>query len=150
MQMTFHGSDGGKRFAISTFAYCALAVALISGCAPSGPKTYPVSGSVTLDGEPIPEGYISFAAQSSGETPVAGKIEAGEYSVYATAGAKKVSIQASRFIGPENPIMGLRAKEQYIPERYNLATTLTATVSPSGENQFDFALTSSVEEEDAN
>ena len=76
MQTMFQGSDAVMRFAISTVAYCALAVTLISGCGPSGPKTYPVSGSVTLDGEPVPEGYISFAAQSSGETPVAGKIEA--------------------------------------------------------------------------
>ncbi len=136
----------GKRLALTTLTG-ALALLLSTGCGPSGPKTYQVSGSVTLDGEPIPEGYISFAPLMRGETPVAGKVEAGKYSVYATAGEKKVSIQASRFIGPENPIMGLRAKEQYIPERYNLATVLTETVDPDGENQFNFDLKSKTEED---
>lgn len=117
------------------------------GCGPTGPKTYRVNGTVTFDGEPIPAGYITFSPQQRGETPVATQIEEGKYSLYVTAGAKRVSVQASRFIGPENPIMGLRAKEQYIPDWYNIETTLSATVSPEAENQFDFELQSTAESE---
>lgn len=130
-----------RRFNPWMFA-CWVSFALLTlGCGPSGPKTYQVGGTVTFDGEPIPEGYITFSPEPRGETPVASKIVSGKYSLYATEGKKKISIQASRFIGPDNPIMGLRAKEQYIPERYNLETELHETVSADGENQFDFVLT---------
>jgi hypothetical protein len=145
MQTNRQRNVPGQRFAMLALIGAANVGLLTAGCSPSGPKTYLVSGSVTLDSKPIAEGYITFSPQQRGETPVAGKIEEGQYAIYATAGVKRVSIQASHFIGPENPIMGLRAKEQYIPERYNLESMLSETVSPTVENQFDFELTSKEE-----
>lgn len=130
----------------SVTLFCATMLFMLAlGCGPSGPKTYLVTGAVSFDGEPIEEGYITFAPQQRGETPIATKIEGGKYSLYATEGPKRVSIQASRFVGPDNPIMGLRAKEQYIPDRYNLETVLEETVTPAGENRFVFELSSAIE-----
>lgn len=139
------GRAGSNQFAWWKIACIVYIASMCVGCGPAGPKTYRVEGTVTFDGEPILAGYITFSPQQRGETPVATQIKEGKYSLYATAGAKRISVQASRFIGPENPIMGLRAKEQYIPDRYNIETTLSATVSPEGENKFDFELTSIVE-----
>lgn len=136
----------GNALALVVFVGYACLGVLTTGCGPSGPKTYRVSGTVTFDDKPIPEGYITFSPEQRGETPAATKIEAGKYSLYTTEGVKKVSIQASQFIGPENPIMGLRAKEQYIPQRYNLETELRETVTPESENKFDFQLRSASEE----
>lgn len=126
------------------YAYAAVLLALgLAGCGPSGPTTYAVSGRVTFDGEPIADGYITFAPAVRGEAPAAAPIKAGAYRLRTTAGEKRVSVQASKFVGPENPVMGLRAREQYIPDRYNLETTLTAGVTADGANEFDFALLSS-------
>lgn len=119
---------------------CLLAMILSVGCGPSGPRTYPVEGTISFDGQPIEEGYVTFAPQQRGETPVAGPIKAGKYALRVTEGDKRIEVQASQFVGPENPIMGLRAKEQYIPDRYNVESELKATVTADGENEFDFEL----------
>jgi len=122
-----------------------LLLAVAGGCGPGGPKTYPVSGTVTFDGEVVADGYIVFTGKSSTVPPATATIADGKYSLLATADTHRVEIQASRFIGPENPIMGLRAKAQYVPERYNIESTLSAEVTPTGENRFPFELTSTSE-----
>jgi hypothetical protein len=114
------------------------------GCGPSGPITYPVSGTVTFNGEPIPSehnGYITFIPADPSLAPEAGTIKDGKFSFRATEGAKKVKVEASRFVGQMNTVMGLTPKVQYIPEKYNFETELTAEVTPDGENQFKFDLT---------
>ena len=78
----------------------------------------------------------------SGATPDASKIVDGRYAFRAQAGPKKVLIESSRFVGPENPLLGLRPREQYIPEVYNLESKLTVDVTPEGKNEFDFKLAS--------
>jgi hypothetical protein len=59
-----------------------LAVALVAGCSDSGPKRYDVSGSVTLEGRPIPFGEVVFtpdgAKKNSGPQGIA-KIQDGKY-----------------------------------------------------------------------
>ncbi|ASV74064.1 hypothetical protein THTE_1462 [Thermogutta terrifontis] len=55
---------------------------LLSGSGGGGPKTYHVSGTVTLDGKPVPAGSILFEPdQSKGNTGPAGfaKIKDGKY-----------------------------------------------------------------------
>ena len=42
-----------------------LAVGAALGCSESGPKAYQVSGSVTLDGQPIPHGEVLFTPDAS-------------------------------------------------------------------------------------
>lgn len=93
----------------------------------------------------MPDGYIVFTGGDSTIPPATGKIAAGEYSLRATADTHRVEIQASRFIGPENPIMGLRAKQQYVPDRYNIESILTAEVKAESDNRFPFELTSTDE-----
>jgi hypothetical protein len=113
---------------------------IAGGCGTSGPETYPVSGTVTFNGTDLPEGYITFTPQDAAQAPDAGEIKDGRFAFRAKAGPKKVEIQASRPVGPENPIMGQRPQEQYIPEKYNVASELTAEVTADGENEFQFSL----------
>lgn len=128
----------------------ALLLALLAaagGCGPSGPATYPVSGTVTFNGEPLPDGYITFFPDDPSVGPEGSEIKNGEFSFRAREGAKTVKIEASRFVGPLNPVMGLTPKEQYIPEKYNTSSTLTVEVTPDGDNTFNYELTDQVDQE---
>ncbi len=114
-----------------------------AGCGPTGPKLYPVNGTVTWNGEPLPEGDIIFAPATPGDVEDAGKVVAGKFAFEARPGAKKVKITANRSEGPVDPQMGLAPRVQYIPPKYSSAekTTLTAEVTENGKNEFDFPLT---------
>ena len=117
-----------------------VGVALLSGCGPDGPRSYPVSGTVLFDGKPLPQGDIIFHAAQGDVGADAGKIKDGKYSFRAKPGKKKVAILASAAVpGKRDPVMG-PLLENYIPERYNDETILAAEVKESGENRFDFEL----------
>ena len=113
--------------------------ALCLGCGPTGPPLYSVEGEVSFDGQPIPAGHISFIPEDSKGRTAATKIENGQYATEARAGEYKVKIQASREVGPMIESMGERAREHYIPSKYNLRTTLSKTVEPQ-DNVFQFQL----------
>ena len=103
---------------------------------------YAVSGHVTLDDQPVEEGEIVFLPVDERHGPVAGRIVDGEFSFKARPGKHHVEIEASREV-PGTEGQGFRdgrLLEDYIPERYNTATTLSAEVTPDGENRFDFEL----------
>ena len=112
----------------------------LAGCDSSGPALFPVSGTVTFNGNPLPTGYISFTPAESSAAPISTPIKDGSYSLELTEGVKKVAIKADRFVGPEDKVMGLRPREQYIPEEYNVNSILTAEVSVDGDNKFNFQL----------
>jgi hypothetical protein len=99
---------------------------------------------VTFDGNPMPDGYVIFTPEGGG-TPAASPILDGKFALSATPGYHRVEIEASRFVGPKNPIMGLQAREQYVPARYNSASTLRQEVRPQDTNAFDFDLSSKEE-----
>lgn len=122
-----------------------LAVLLIlAGCS-NEPRTYPVKGTVTWQGAPLPDGHVVLNPDGQNIRPDAGPIVNGTFDFRATEGAKRVEIWANREKpGQEkNKVMGLREKEQYIPKRYNSETTLRLEVKSSGENQYEFVLTES-------
>jgi hypothetical protein len=120
--------------------WCGVFYLLLSGCGSDGPERYRVTGKVTWEGAPLPAGDIILTPTDAG-IPDAGKIKDGVYELLATEGAKQVAIIAVREVGPVDPAMGMARRENYIPVRYNDATTLTLTVSRDGANSFDFALT---------
>jgi hypothetical protein len=126
-----------------SLALLAILLSANAGCGPTGPKLYPVSGTVTWNGQPLPEGDIIFAPASPGDLEDAGKIVAGKFAFQARPGAKKVKIMANRSEGPVDPQMGLAPRVQYIPPQYSSAekTTLTAEVTENGKNEFEFSLT---------
>ena len=113
----------------------------LAGC--SGDGKYPVSGTVTWEGDPIPaehNGHIVFTPVDGATAPDACAIGAeGKFSLRATPGDKKVEILISRPKGKVVESMGMAAEEMYIPRKYNEETELTATVKEES-NSFDFDL----------
>jgi hypothetical protein len=115
---------------------------LVIGCGRAGQKkTYPVTGTVTWNGDPIPEGYIVFMPEDRTAAPESSTITAGTFRFRSTAGTKKVEISADRQVGERDPVMNTVARESYIPPWYNEETTLAAEVTPDGDNRFEFSLT---------
>jgi hypothetical protein len=110
-----------------------------AACGAPRPKAYEVTGTVTWNGELVPEGDIIFQPEEATMIEDHGKIKAGRFSFRAKAGKKRVQIYASRE-GKIDPVMKAPVREQYIPERFNTNTKLTAEVKPEGPNQFPFVL----------
>ena len=113
------------------------------GCGPSGPVTYTATGQVTFEGQPVQEGEIIFRAADGASGSWEGKIVGGSYSLQTTEGSKRVEITARRKVeGAPAAESGEPALsfESYIPEKYNEKSELTANVTPSGPNEFNFEL----------
>lgn len=133
-----------------------IVAATSAGCGFRQP-TAQVTGTVTFEGEPIEQGTIVFEGKDL--RPATGKIENGKIIDCFThdpgdgvpVGKHKVAIQATNTGGsavvssPEEKTSTdyMGGGESLIPDRYtNPATSgLTATVTSSGPNEFEFKLT---------
>jgi hypothetical protein len=100
----------------------------------------PVSGTVTYNGQPVPDGSIVFMSADNHLTPDAGKVSGGQFTFSAKPGKKKVEIRAVREVGEVIREMGVKARQSYIPTKYNAETTLTADIVVGDKNQFTFDL----------
>jgi hypothetical protein len=134
----------GRRRLIALAALPLLVIFTANGCGPGDGKVE-VTGTAAFDGTPMPDGYVTFVPEQGG-APASGAILAGKFSLRATPGAHRVEIEASRFVGPKNPVMGLQPREQYVPARYNTETTLSGEVKTDEPNEFEFNLSSQDEE----
>lgn len=104
-----------------------------------------ISGTVTFDGEPVPNGEVRFYPINGTKGPVSGgPIRDGKYKAQAGGGVPVgehlVDIRGFRPMskGPADPEGG--AVEQYLPTRYNSDSTLTVTITSDAKVQ-DFNLT---------
>lgn len=117
---------------------------VLAGC--SEPKTAEVSGTVTVDGEPVKRGSISFFP-TDGNAPTAGAvIKDGLYSTKVPITAMKVKISAAEGHRQEETVRRARQQggdvvEEGLPAKYNKDTELTFEVKP-GKNQKDWELQS--------
>jgi len=110
-----------------------------------------LEGTVTFDGVPLTEGHVKFLPQRGTKGPTAsGKITAGHFSISPDggtfAGTFRVEITATRKTGKKvNDYRTgemMDGDEQFLPPRYNRQTELTAKVTESGPNQYDFKMVS--------
>lgn len=100
-------------------------------------------GTVTLDGQPVPDASITFAGVNAGEPPSMAKTDgSGNYELYysrghkgATIGEHVVYISTYQSATDDNP----QAKKETIPLIYNGKSELKETVK-RGTNKIDFAL----------
>lgn len=129
-------------------AVLGVAVAIgASGCRrSSGLDVHPVSGTVTVDGEPLAEGWITFRALEGDTRGCAGRITKGAYRADVFAGAARIAVTATRAIPGEFVYAAPDAEpqpktEQFIPRRYNEKTELEAVIPRGGIRGLDFALT---------
>lgn len=117
-----------------------LATFMFAGCS-NEPRLYPVSGSVSLDGQPVADGDIMFVSTDGVRGPDPGKIKDGNYALKTTEGKKRVEISASKIRpGGARGGGGEPVPEEYIPTRYNMESKLNADVQPNNKNRFDFTL----------
>jgi hypothetical protein len=117
---------------------CVVAGLVVAGC--SGDGLVASKGTVTCDGELIADGAISFHPLDKRVAPQGGRIVAGRFQIR----GQRVEIVASRPKPDAVEISpGMKPLEQFIPGRYNTASTLEADVTAAGPNVFDFDLTSS-------
>ena len=111
-----------------------LCACLFVGCGPSGPAMLPVSGVVTLDGDPVEGAGVMFSPSQGGRPAMGTTNAAGEFELTtiepgdgALVGEHKVTIVKSITTGVEPDRDGLSGEVQrggiktewIIPERYS-------------------------------
>ena len=120
-----------------------------AGCGSnSGLKRVVVEGRVTFDGEPITNGDVMFYPTEKSPAPTAGgSIKDGKYVASARGGVpvgqRRVEIRAYRKpkSAGNHPSGEGPAAEQYLPEKYNIRSELTAVVkNDSKPMTLDFEL----------
>ena len=138
-----------------TSTFCCLGLcALLAGCGSSkysGEERFPLEGNVTLDGQPIDLGSISFIPEGEGKGRASGGvITDGKYAVPeekgANVGTYRVEIHWLKRTGRQlrDPESGEMYDERHeaLPEKFHTKSELTAEV-PLPENRHDFQLKSS-------
>lgn len=128
--------------------YAFFSAALIfaaGGCSSADDPGVPVSGQVTLDGQPLPGGTIDFLPTDGQGASAGAQIVDGAYEAHVPPGAKQVTIVAQREDtdgkASADPHAGPRM-EQYLPARYNSRTELKAEIPEGGADGISFELTS--------
>jgi hypothetical protein len=116
-------------------------VAMLLGC---GPNSADVSGTVSLDGEAVADGVISFQPEKETPGPSAGgRIVDGEYEVpNVLPGTYRVEIRSWKTTDKivNGPLGPAKERLNVIPQRYwGEATELRADFRP-GSNVVDFTL----------
>ena len=120
-----------------------LVLLLATGCGDADGMT-DVSGTVTIDGQPMGEGAITFSPLD-GKSPTSGAhVEKGQYKARVPAGEMKVIITHPKVVGtkkiydtPDSPVMPVT--EEALPARYNTDSELKLSVQP-GANKKDWEL----------
>jgi len=136
-----------KRFCV--FFGLFLTLGWLAGCGPSdlpGTRaTVPVSGSVSVDGQPLADGEVHFT--KSPEIDEIILVKNGKFEGQASAGERIVKIYGFREAKPAEAPGGYTppggaapSKENYIPAQYNEESTMKETVEAN--KTFEFKVTS--------
>jgi hypothetical protein len=110
----------------------------VTGCGRRGPIMVPVSGTVTLDGQPMTDGMIYFKTIAEGSVDQM-DIKDGRFAGKVEIGDRRVEI--CRYgLGPPFRMGNAEIpnKIDTLPARYNQESELKAMVSRRGPNQFSF------------
>lgn len=139
------------------FAFSAALCSALVGCGAEkdGRVRQPISGAVTVDGQPLKGGYLVFEPQGAQTTQSGGMIvegkfdvpeqhgpEPGTYSVAIFAEGAPPTTTTAQPGTPEYEAAMAKAKSSQIviPDKYNVKTELTAEVTPGAANVFTFDL----------
>ncbi|MCA9220365.1 MAG: carboxypeptidase regulatory-like domain-containing protein [Planctomycetales bacterium] len=135
---------------ISSFRVVAMALVgiavCVAGCGPDLGGRVPISGQVTLGGQPLNDGTIEFVA-SDGSSQTGTTISNGSFSLPEEKGLPPGSyiVRISSFeagAAPEEAAPGdssaIPEPKELIPAEYNVESNLTAEVTADGDNSFQF------------
>ena len=135
----------------------AALAAFAAGCGGGdGYPRVPVSGTVTLDGQPLATGTITFEPKQPLPTQAGGKVVAGKFEIPKEAGPVPGEYAVAIFGGPVDPKAAAefdggaisRTDPRYeklrevVPAKFNSSTTLSAQVRAGEPNSFQFDLRS--------
>jgi hypothetical protein len=112
--------------------------AAVVGCGDSGPKKFPVQGTVTLDKKLLEKGTIYFKTLQTGVVDSL-EIVNGEYRGDVAEGERRVEIVSYRMKVQDLNGMKGEVQENLVPRQYNTDSKLSATIT-AGPNQFPFEL----------
>jgi hypothetical protein len=114
----------------------------LAGCRDDGLNLAEVSGSVTLDGKPVPNAFITFTPQASGRSSMAKSDENGNYELRfnptrwgALVGEHHVTIST------EDRTPDDRIIPEIIPKKYRSSDGFIAVTVEPGENVLNLQLT---------
>ena len=130
---------GNRVIAITVLCWT---VVWIVGCGPTGPERVVVSGVVTYNGKPIPEGRINFIPKENTAAPMSGAaIQDGQYCVEARGGVPvgTYQIQVEAFksnAASAEKVFAPGARLQYLPRKFNVDSQLEITIE-SGSKKVD-------------
>ena len=135
-----------SRCSLAALAVC-WAISAI-GCGSSDGR-YPVSGDVTLQGQPLASGAIIFES-SDGGSRGGTTITDGKYSLPADQGllpgtyvVRVSAVQSQAEVtGPPGPeaVAIERANKDVVPDEFNSKSTLKHEVGPDKPTEFDIAI----------
>jgi hypothetical protein len=124
----------------------AALVGFANGCSADS-KDSIVTGTVTLDGQPLKSATIRFDAADGHAHAADATIANGKFSAKMAPGDKRVSITAPKVVGkkkaydaPNSPVIDLT--EEMLPKRYNAQSELKATVTAGSSELPAFELKS--------
>jgi len=121
-------------------ALAVILLALTVGC--SERTTYPVSGTVALDGEPVKWGKIMLIDPEMKLDSDVGNIVDGRFEFDAKPGKKRVELRSPRDTGIKSEFGGT-VTEEALPRRYNSDSELAVEVaSDTSNNVYSFDLES--------
>lgn len=121
-------------------------ISLVVGCGGPASTAVPISGTVSVEGQPIEGGLITFLSVDDTVPAAGAPIKNGTYSAEVEPGEKKIMVLGTKVVGEEYilqgvPDSGTREKLETITHpNYNARhlTPLTATVSgANSEMNFD-------------
>jgi hypothetical protein len=126
-----------------------LCVTLLTGCSHTDRCGF--SGNVTLDGEPVDRGSISFASKSKESRSRSGsRIKMGKFEVSAEKGllpgkySVRITSPTPSVPTPGAPgYLGLSTPVERIPPKYNMKTELEVEIDRETDNSFEFDLKTS-------
>ena len=123
------------------FAFVLLAwgLAVPAGCGRHEAPVVPVGGTVTLDGLPLPEGFLYFKTVGTGELERF-EVHDGAFAGQALPGDRRVEVVANR---PKSVVIDgatVVVPDNVVHASFNIDSTLTAQVTREGPNRFTFAV----------
>ena len=138
------GKDDWRRRPYQQWIALAMVAAAVTGCGSADVRKYAVSGTVTLNGEPVEHGLIILEPSDGKGPPDSAAITHGAFDMVATAGEKLVRITATKETDEETlNAMGMPVKKQVdlLPAKYNRQSTLKSkVVDDPGQNKLRFDL----------
>jgi hypothetical protein len=116
----------------------AMLVATV-GCGKGEPAPVRVTGTVDINGKPLESGMIYFTA-TDGKPPAQGEVVNGTYTLESVPGERRVEIRNYVEVKGKKGPGGETITTDTIPPKYNTNSTLKATVTEAGPNEFNFKL----------